>query len=54
MSAPTALATLVLDQTYDMGGHRAQIHAPTTIVLRLEDGMWRVALVHSVPMTEAI
>jgi uncharacterized protein (TIGR02246 family) len=45
-----ALATLVLDQSYAMGDRRARIHAPTTIVLRREDGVWRVALVHSVPM----
>jgi len=48
----TALCTLVLDQTYTLGGERAEIHAPTTIVLRREDGAWRVALVHSVPLAE--
>jgi uncharacterized protein (TIGR02246 family) len=48
----TALATLVLEQTYAVGDERTEIHAPTTIVLRRENGAWRVALVHSVPMGE--
>ena len=47
-----ALATLVLDQTYSIGDRRSRIHAPATIVLRREDGAWRVALVHSVPLQE--
>ncbi|MEA2254065.1 MAG: hypothetical protein QOG35_110 [Solirubrobacteraceae bacterium] len=46
----TALVTLVLDQTYTMGGEHQAIRAPTTIVLRRGDGGWRVALVHTVPV----
>jgi ketosteroid isomerase-like protein len=46
----TALVTLVLDQTYTMGGERQAIRAPTTIVLRRGDGRWLVALVHTVPV----
>jgi ketosteroid isomerase-like protein len=49
----TALVTLVLDQTYTLGGERHSLHAPTSLVLRREDGAWRIALVHSVPLTEA-
>jgi uncharacterized protein (TIGR02246 family) len=49
-----ALATLVLDQTYSIDGETRQIHAPTTIVLRREDGAWRIALVHSVPLAEPV
>jgi uncharacterized protein (TIGR02246 family) len=49
----TALVTLVLDQTYTLGGERQSLHAPTSIVLRREDGEWRVALVHSVPLPDA-
>jgi uncharacterized protein (TIGR02246 family) len=48
----TALATLMLEQSYTMGGARTELRAPTTIVLRREDGAWRVALVHSVPLAE--
>jgi uncharacterized protein (TIGR02246 family) len=48
----TAIATFVVDQTYSIDGDVRQIHAPTTIVLRREDGAWRIALVHSVPLAE--
>jgi uncharacterized protein (TIGR02246 family) len=48
----TALVTAVLDQSYGMGGHIVRLHAPTTIVLRRQDGGWRIALVHSVPLSE--
>ena len=48
----TALATLMLDQTYTMGGQAQSIHAPTTLVLRREEGAWRVALVHTVPVDQ--
>jgi uncharacterized protein (TIGR02246 family) len=48
----TALATFVLEQTYTHGGERTEIRAPTTVVLRREDGAWRIALVHSVPLAE--
>ena len=46
------LITLVLDQEYDMGGHRASIHAPTSIVVRRVDGNWRMVLLHSVPLAQ--
>jgi uncharacterized protein (TIGR02246 family) len=49
----TALVTLVLDQSYTLGGERHSLHAPTSLVLRREDGAWRIALVHSVPLPEA-
>jgi uncharacterized protein (TIGR02246 family) len=48
----TALVTAVLDQSYGMGGDTVRLHAPTTIVLRRQDGGWRIALVHSVPLSE--
>jgi uncharacterized protein (TIGR02246 family) len=47
-----ALVTFMLDQTYRMGGERQTVHAPTSLVLRREDGVWRVALVHSVPVAQ--
>jgi ketosteroid isomerase-like protein len=49
----TALVTLVLDQTYTLGGERRSLHAPSSVVLRREDGAWRIALVHSVPLGES-
>jgi ketosteroid isomerase-like protein len=51
--ADTALATIVLDQTYTLDGAAREVHAPTTVVLRREDGAWRVVLVHSVPTGDA-
>ena len=46
------IITLVLDQEYEMGGQRASIHAPTSIVVRRVDGDWRIVLLHSVPLAE--
>jgi len=46
------IITLVLDQEYDMGGQRASIHAPTSIVVRRVDGDWRIVLLHTVPLAE--
>jgi ketosteroid isomerase-like protein len=48
------IVTLVLDQEYDAGGQRTSVHAPTSIVARRVDGEWRLALLHSVPLPEAI
>lgn len=47
-----AIVTLVLDQTYTIGGERQSIHAPSTIVLRRRDHRWLVALVHTVPVPD--
>ena len=46
------IATMVLDQDYDLGGQRISIHAPTSIVTRRVDGEWRVALLHTVPLAD--
>jgi ketosteroid isomerase-like protein len=46
------IITLVLNQEYVMGGQRASIHAPTSIVVRRVDGNWRMVLLHSVPLAE--
>lgn len=49
----TALVTFVLDQSYDLAGRSYTIHAPTSVVMRREDGAWRVCLVHSVPLPDS-
>ena len=49
----TAVITLVLDQTYTLDGEEHAVHSPSTIVLRREDGDWRIALIHSVPLPES-
>ena len=48
----TAVVTLVLEQTYTLEGEQHAVHAPSTLVLRRQDGRWRVALVHSVPVQD--
>jgi ketosteroid isomerase-like protein len=48
----TGVITCVVDQTYDMGGERQEITAPTSLTLRREDGDWKIAVFHSVPMPD--
>ena len=47
------VVTCWLDQDYTMEGAGQHVSAPTTFVLRREDGEWRIALVHSVPLPES-
>ena len=47
------LVTFVLNQTYKMEGLEQSISAPTSIVLRRQNGDWKVALIHTVPIPEA-
>ncbi len=46
------LVTCWLDQDYTLEGARQHVSAPTSIVLRREDGVWKIALVHSIPLSE--
>jgi ketosteroid isomerase-like protein len=46
----TAAATFVVDQEYTISGVRHQVLAPTTMVMRREDGEWKLVLFHSVPL----
>jgi ketosteroid isomerase-like protein len=48
--ADTGLVTFWLEQSYLLDGNAQQVSAPTTIVFRREDGNWRIALIHSVPL----
>ena len=47
------VVTCWLEQDYTMEGTGQHVSAPTTLVLRREDGDWRIALFHSVPLSEA-
>ena len=47
------LVTFVLNQTYKMEGQEQSISAPTSIMLRRQNGDWKVALIHTVPIPEA-
>jgi hypothetical protein len=43
------LVTLVLRQRYTIDGQERRLTAPTSILFRLLEGRWKVAMVHSVP-----
>ena len=46
-----ALVTFVLEQTYTMDGQQQTISAPTSIVFRREESDWKIALIHTVPIS---
>jgi hypothetical protein len=45
--------TCWLEQDYLFDGVHEHVSAPTTMVLRRIDGEWRIALIHTVPLSEA-
>ena len=45
--------TCWLEQDYTLEGQRVHVSAPTTCVLRKEDGTWKAALFHSAPLPDA-
>lgn len=45
----TGIVTFWLEQDYTSEGKRHHVSAPTTYVLRWEDGGWKLVLGHSVP-----
>lgn len=47
------LVTLQLDQTYTADGEAQEISAPTSLIYNRQGGAWKLALVHSVPITAA-
>jgi ketosteroid isomerase-like protein len=49
----TGKVTFWLEQDYTLEGERQHVSAPTSVVLRREDGTWKVELFHSVPMSNA-
>ena len=48
----TGLLTCWIDQDYTMNGTPQHISAPTTIILRRDDGAWKLVLWHSIPLPE--
>lgn len=46
----TGLVTCWLDQTYVLEGQPHRISAPISVVLRREGSVWKVALMHAVPL----
>jgi ketosteroid isomerase-like protein len=48
----TGLLTCWFEQRYILDGAEQQISAPTTIVFRRTAGEWKLALFHSVPLSD--
>jgi uncharacterized protein (TIGR02246 family) len=46
------VVTCWLEQDYRLEGSEQHVSAPTTFVLRRQDGDWRIELFHSVPLAE--
>ena len=44
------ILTCWIDQDYKLEGKAQHVSAPTTVVFRREDGEWKVALFHSLPL----
>lgn len=47
----TGLVTFVLEQTYLMNGERQELAAPTSILYRRVGDEWKIALIHTVPLS---
>lgn len=48
----TGVLTCWLEQRYTLDGNKQEVSAPTTIIFRRTDGEWKLALFHSVPLTD--
>jgi ketosteroid isomerase-like protein len=52
MAGDLSIVTGMLDQTYVFNGQQATITAPTTFILRKEQGALKACLFHTVPFPE--
>jgi len=50
VTGDTALVTCVLDQSYTYQASQVEILAPTTVGLTKTQGVWKISLIHSVPL----
>jgi ketosteroid isomerase-like protein len=48
----TGVLTCWFEQRYTLDGNEQQISAPTTIIFRRTNGEWKLALFHSIPLTD--
>jgi SnoaL-like protein len=48
----TGVLTCWLEQRYTLEGNKQQISAPTTIIFRRTKAEWKLALFHSIPLSE--
>jgi len=51
-SGDVGILTCWLEQDYTISGEAQHISAPTTIVFRREDGVWKLSVFHSIPLPE--
>jgi ketosteroid isomerase-like protein len=47
-----SIVTCMLDQTYVLAGQTATITAPTTCLVRKDNGVLKIILVHTIPFAE--
>ena len=52
MWGDTGMVTCWLEQDYELDGQAQHVSAPTTIVMRRQDGEWKLALFHSTPLPD--
>ena len=50
----TGIVTFWLEQDYTVEGRREHASAPTSYVLRREDGAWKLVLGHSIPLPPSV
>jgi ketosteroid isomerase-like protein len=48
------VVTCVVDQTYTMGGQEQTIRAPSSLTFRREGDEWKIAVFHSVPLSDEV
>jgi len=53
VTGDVGILTCWLDQRYTLDGQVQHVSAPTTMVFRREDGEWKLALFHSIPLPQA-
>ena len=50
VTGDTGIVTCILDQTYTFEGNEVTIYAPTTVGFSKNAGIWKISLLHSVPL----
>lgn len=51
VTGDTAIVTCILDQTYTFEGNEVTIYAPTSVGFSKSQGVWKISLLHSVPLS---
>jgi ketosteroid isomerase-like protein len=51
VTGDTGIVTCILDQTYTFEGNEVVIYAPTSVGFIKSQGVWKISLLHSVPLS---